>query len=362
MRRHHHPIGLVLVHAEHRLEHLHDELARRVVVVEQDHFVERRALRLECAPWCAALRGFWSSLPAPRPSPCAGKHARAYAPIIVAHRPVPVHSAHAYLEPTASRPRCGVANVPLCERNTRVALIAASHGGPPCTFSWIIIIGFVAGIIARFLAPGPNNPAGFHPHDAPWHRRRVRRDLYRPGDRLVRPDQGAGLIGAVVGALIVLFVWHRLVATSHRAIPGTPLGLAARQDLLPLACKPCSYGRRPSRPRDGKARRPPLDHDGARRADAAGDGDVVDVFALPHAQDGAARLVGGISISEATISICSLRSSVSPAPRRTASSTVGGSRRTRRRPSLVSHTSVMCAPALFSFCRAIIGLLPHCSK
>ena len=26
---------------------------------------------------------------------------------------------------------------------------------------WVIIIGFVAGIIARFLAPGPNNPAGF---------------------------------------------------------------------------------------------------------------------------------------------------------------------------------------------------------
>jgi uncharacterized membrane protein YeaQ/YmgE (transglycosylase-associated protein family) len=26
---------------------------------------------------------------------------------------------------------------------------------------WIIIIGFVAGIIALMLAPGPNNPAGF---------------------------------------------------------------------------------------------------------------------------------------------------------------------------------------------------------
>src|SRR6516165_10570178 len=25
---------------------------------------------------------------------------------------------------------------------------------------WVIIIGFVAGIIARLLAPGPNNPAG----------------------------------------------------------------------------------------------------------------------------------------------------------------------------------------------------------
>ncbi len=28
-------------------------------------------------------------------------------------------------------------------------------------FLWVIVIGFVAGIIARFFAPGPNNPAGF---------------------------------------------------------------------------------------------------------------------------------------------------------------------------------------------------------
>ena len=26
---------------------------------------------------------------------------------------------------------------------------------------WIIIIGFIAGLIARFLAPGPNTPVGF---------------------------------------------------------------------------------------------------------------------------------------------------------------------------------------------------------
>jgi len=26
---------------------------------------------------------------------------------------------------------------------------------------WIIVVGFVAGIIARFLSPGPNNPSGF---------------------------------------------------------------------------------------------------------------------------------------------------------------------------------------------------------
>ena len=82
---------------------------------------------------------------------------------------------------------------------------------------WVIIIGFVAGIVARLLAPGPNNPAGF-----------ILTTILGIAGAFVatfigqmigwyRPDQGAGLIGAVVGALIVLFIWHRLV--SARAIP-----------------------------------------------------------------------------------------------------------------------------------------------
>jgi uncharacterized membrane protein YeaQ/YmgE (transglycosylase-associated protein family) len=28
-------------------------------------------------------------------------------------------------------------------------------------YLWVIVIGFIAGMIARLLAPGPNNPAGF---------------------------------------------------------------------------------------------------------------------------------------------------------------------------------------------------------
>ena len=82
---------------------------------------------------------------------------------------------------------------------------------------WIIIIGFVAGIIARMLAPGPNNPAGFilttllgiaGAFVATW----IGQAIGWYGQ-----NQGAGLLGAVVGALIVLFVWHRLVV--HRTIP-----------------------------------------------------------------------------------------------------------------------------------------------
>jgi uncharacterized membrane protein YeaQ/YmgE (transglycosylase-associated protein family) len=85
---------------------------------------------------------------------------------------------------------------------------------------WVIIIGFVAGIIARLLAPGPNNPVGF-----------ILTTLLGIAGAFVatfigqavgwyRPDQGAGLIGAVVGALIVLFIWHRLVSTRTIPDPG----------------------------------------------------------------------------------------------------------------------------------------------
>ncbi len=77
---------------------------------------------------------------------------------------------------------------------------------------WIILIGFIAGIIARLLSPGPNNPSGFilttvlgiaGAFVATWIGQTV---------GWYRPDQGAGFIGATVGALVVLFIWNRLVA------------------------------------------------------------------------------------------------------------------------------------------------------
>ncbi len=84
----------------------------------------------------------------------------------------------------------------------------------------IILIGFVAGIIARLLAPGSNNPAGFilttllgiaGAFVATWVGQAV---------GWYQTDQGAGLIGAVVGALVVLFIWHRLVSARVISDPG----------------------------------------------------------------------------------------------------------------------------------------------
>jgi uncharacterized membrane protein YeaQ/YmgE (transglycosylase-associated protein family) len=87
---------------------------------------------------------------------------------------------------------------------------------------WIILIGLVAGIIARLLAPGPNNPSGFiltavlgiaGAFLATWIGQAI---------GWYRPDQGAGFIGATVGAVIVLFIWHRFVTA--RAIPDAGAG------------------------------------------------------------------------------------------------------------------------------------------
>ncbi len=72
---------------------------------------------------------------------------------------------------------------------------------------WTIIIGFVAGVIAKFLMPGDNEPSGF-----------ILTTILGIVGAFVAtylgqalgwygPEQGAGLIGAVVGAIIVLVVW-----------------------------------------------------------------------------------------------------------------------------------------------------------
>lgn len=84
-------------------------------------------------------------------------------------------------------------------------------------FIGIIIIGFVAGIIARFLAPGSNNPSGFILTTLLGIAGAFIATLIGQAIGHYSPDEGAGLLGAVVGAVVVLFIWHRLV--SSRVIP-----------------------------------------------------------------------------------------------------------------------------------------------
>ena len=85
---------------------------------------------------------------------------------------------------------------------------------------WIIVIGFVAGLIARWLAPGPNNPTGFVLTTVLGILGAFAATYIGQSIGWYRPDQGAGLIAATIGAVVVLFVWHRLVANRVIGDPG----------------------------------------------------------------------------------------------------------------------------------------------
>jgi len=86
---------------------------------------------------------------------------------------------------------------------------------------WIILIGLIAGIIARWISPGPNNPSGFILTAALGIGGAFLATWIGQAIGWYRPDQGAGFIGATVGAVIVLFIWHRLVAARVIPDPGT---------------------------------------------------------------------------------------------------------------------------------------------
>jgi uncharacterized membrane protein YeaQ/YmgE (transglycosylase-associated protein family) len=85
---------------------------------------------------------------------------------------------------------------------------------------WIILVGFVAGIVARMLAPGPNVPSGFLLTTALGIAGAFAATFIGQTIGWYRSDQGAGFIGATVGAVVVLFIWNRLVAARVISDPG----------------------------------------------------------------------------------------------------------------------------------------------
>jgi uncharacterized membrane protein YeaQ/YmgE (transglycosylase-associated protein family) len=87
---------------------------------------------------------------------------------------------------------------------------------------WIVVIGFIAGIIARMLSPGPNNPSGFILTTVLGIAGAFLATFLGQTIGWYRADQGAGFIAATVGALIVLFIWNRLVVARAIRDPGNP--------------------------------------------------------------------------------------------------------------------------------------------
>jgi uncharacterized membrane protein YeaQ/YmgE (transglycosylase-associated protein family) len=86
---------------------------------------------------------------------------------------------------------------------------------------WIIIVGFVAGIIARFLVPGPNNPQGFILTTVLGIVGAFLATFIGQAIGHYSPDQGAGFITATIGAVVILLIWRWLVAKNVISDPGS---------------------------------------------------------------------------------------------------------------------------------------------
>jgi uncharacterized membrane protein YeaQ/YmgE (transglycosylase-associated protein family) len=81
---------------------------------------------------------------------------------------------------------------------------------------WTIIIGFVAGVIAKFVMPGDNEPSGFILTTILGIIGAFVASYLGQSLGWYAPGEGAGLIGAAVGAIIVLLVWGMM---RRRAYP-----------------------------------------------------------------------------------------------------------------------------------------------
>ncbi|UPJ44243.1 GlsB/YeaQ/YmgE family stress response membrane protein [Bradyrhizobium sp. 40] len=83
---------------------------------------------------------------------------------------------------------------------------------------WTIIIGFIAGIIAKFIMPGDNEPSGFILTTILGIVGAFVATYLGQALGWYRPGEGAGLAGAVVGAIIVLFIYGLLAGRGRRTI------------------------------------------------------------------------------------------------------------------------------------------------
>ena len=79
---------------------------------------------------------------------------------------------------------------------------------------WTIIIGFLAGVVAKFLMPGRNEPSGFILTTILGIVGAFVATYLGQALGWYRADQGAGFIASVVGAIIVLFIYHLVTRSS----------------------------------------------------------------------------------------------------------------------------------------------------
>jgi uncharacterized membrane protein YeaQ/YmgE (transglycosylase-associated protein family) len=72
---------------------------------------------------------------------------------------------------------------------------------------WTIIIGFIAGVLAKLITPGDNEPSGFILTTILGIVGAFVATYLGQALGWYHAGEGAGLIGATVGAIVVLLIW-----------------------------------------------------------------------------------------------------------------------------------------------------------
>ena len=83
---------------------------------------------------------------------------------------------------------------------------------------WTILIGFVAGVLAKLITPGDNEPSGFILTTILGIVGAFVATYLGQALGWYEAGQGAGLIGATVGAIIVLLIWGAVAGRQRRTL------------------------------------------------------------------------------------------------------------------------------------------------
>ena len=84
---------------------------------------------------------------------------------------------------------------------------------------WTILIGFVAGVLAKLITPGDNEPSGFILTTILGIVGAFVASFLGQSLGWYNAGEGAGLIGATVGAIIVLLIWGAIVGRQRSNLP-----------------------------------------------------------------------------------------------------------------------------------------------
>ena len=84
---------------------------------------------------------------------------------------------------------------------------------------WTILIGFVAGVLAKLITPGDNEPSGFILTTILGIVGAFVASFLGQSLGWYNAGEGAGLIGATVGAIIVLLIWGAIAGRQRSSLP-----------------------------------------------------------------------------------------------------------------------------------------------